>query len=78
MLHNPVNNFEVVNDLGVRNSACMLSRQPTMSLCECRVPEECPGWAAELIKACMLEDASARPTSKEIYRMLLDNDDDHT
>ncbi|KAK9836640.1 hypothetical protein WJX74_005022 [Apatococcus lobatus] len=36
-----------------------------------RVPEECPAWVAELITACMSEDPSARPTSKDIYRMLL-------
>ena len=37
----------------------------------CRVPEECPAWVAELITACMSEESSLRPTSKEIYRMLL-------
>lgn len=38
----------------------------------CRVPEECPAWVAELITSCMLENPAARPTSKEIYRMLLE------
>ena len=44
----------------------------------CRVPEdppECPAWVAELITACRSEAAAARPTSKEIYRMLLEEDD---
>ncbi len=37
----------------------------------CRVPEECPPWVAELIESCMLEDPAARPTSKDIYAILL-------
>ena len=41
-----------------------------------RVPEECPFWVAELITACMLEDPAARPTSKDIYRLLLDGNEE--
>ena len=40
----------------------------------CRVPEECPAFVAELIDSCMLEDPLARPTSKDIYRILLADD----
>ena len=43
-----------------------------------RVPEECPQWVAELIEACMLEDPAARPSSKEVYAILLADGNQHS
>ena len=37
----------------------------------CRVPEECPQEVADLIKACMSVDADDRPSSADVYEMLL-------
>ena len=57
-------------------SICLLSMLVHMrKLQPCRVPEECPAWVAELITACRSESAAERPTSKEIYRMLLEEED---
>ena len=41
-----------------------------------RVPKECPAWIAELITACMLEDPVSRPTSQDIYRLLMEGNDE--
>ncbi len=40
-------------------------------LLQCRVPEECPQWVADLISECMSEAPDERPTSREIYQKLL-------
>lgn len=47
-----------------------LSQADTISCC--RVPEECPQEVADLIEACMSVDAGKRPSSTDVYEMLLE------
>lgn len=51
---------------------CLLfSRPVTFFILHCRVPEEGPLAAVELMDACMQEDASRRPDAKSVVAMLM-------